>query len=95
MCAGECFPEREWLAEVMKGVALFSAASAPIAVEFFCGGVLGVLVRMVQRWVAARPLDELVGTVAMFTRGLVGVLDAFGLAVPQARARSLHPAAQE
>ena len=89
-CAGEYSTDWEWVVIVLRGVAMVSDVSAPLAVELFCGGVLGMLLRVAQRWVAAQPrglLDLIL--VAMLREGLSSVLEAFCRAVPQAR-----PAAQ-
>ena len=90
VCAGEYLPDWEWLVLVMRGVAMVGAASAPLAVKLFCGGALGMLLRMAQRWVAAQPRGQLdLILVAMLRDGLSFALEAFCTAVPQAR-----PAAQ-
>ena len=70
----------------MRGVASLCTASAPLAVELFCRGTLGVLMRVVQRWVRAQPRGRWRGTIELIKNGLVHLTSALGVAVPQARA---------
>ena len=87
--AGEWPDDPEWLAETGCALAILSAASAPLTVELFAGGVLSALLRMAQRWVAAQPRGRHAGAVAVLEEeGLVCVVEAFGFTVPQARAHS-------
>ena len=84
--AGEWPDDPEWLAETVCALAILSAASAPLTVELFAGGVLSALLRMAQRWVAAQPRGRHAGAVAALEDGPVHAVRAFGLTVPQARA---------
>ena len=93
-CTGEYSPEWEWLVSVMRSVARMSAVSAPLAVELFCSGVLGMLLHVAQRWVAALPHGHQDIVVSEFIDALSFVFGTFSLAVPQARAHLLRPAAQ-
>ena len=86
ICAGVLPAESEWLAGTMHGVTSLCAAYVPLAVELFCQGVLGALVRIAQRWAWAQPHGRPDGIVALFKDGLVHVVTAFGVAVTQARA---------
>ena len=93
-CAGQYPDGWEPLGKVMRGVASLCTASVPLAVELFCRGTLGVLVRIVQRWVRAQPRGRWRGTISLVENGLVRVTYAFGVAVPQARAHLVpRPAA--
>ena len=67
-------------------MAVLSAMYAPLAVELFSSGVLSALLRVAQRWVAAQPRGRQDGAVTVLKKGLVNVVYAFGLTVPQARA---------
>ena len=79
---------------VARGLARLSAAYAPLTVELFCAGFLGVLLRVAQRWVAAQLHADAKLDVATFADDLAVVFKEFGRAVPQVRARLFNPAAQ-
>ena len=85
-CAGEYPAEVEWPVSLMCPVSRLCAASTPLAVELFCGGALGMLLRIAQRWVAAQPRGARDGSLAMFRDGLVFPMNAFGRVVWEARA---------
>ena len=71
-------------------------AYAPLAIELFCGGALGLWLQLAQRLVASKPPAEQEHiAVRLLTEGLVPMVQAFGLVVPQARAHcSPAPAVQ-
>ena len=52
--AGAFLPETEWWVGLMRAVERLCNASAPLAVEMFCGGALGAALRVAQRLVAAQ-----------------------------------------
>ena len=86
-------PDQGWLVETARAMAVLSAMYAPLAVELFSSGVLSALLRVAQRWVAAQPRRRQDGAVTVLKHGLVNVVYAFGLTVPQARARVCLPRA--
>lgn len=86
MRAGEYPADCDWLAGTMRAVGSLCDTSVHVAVEFFCQGVLGGLVRVAQRWAWAQPHGRQDGIVGLFKDYLVHMMTAFGDAVPQARA---------
>ena len=96
MFAGQ--PSEEALLLVMEAVARLSLSSRALAVELFCDGVLGMLLSAAQRLLAAQPHADREDAATRILHGLPGdaegrgvahLLDAFGAAVPQARAHLL------
>ena len=87
MRAGEYLAGKSMLPQMMDVVRRLAWSSAPLAVELFCGGVLGALVREARRASSVQPTAKLEGEVAgcAFAQGLPRVVSAFGRAVPQAR----------
>ena len=86
-------PDVDELIVVAHTVMHLSGASGylPLTVELFCGGVLGSLLRVAQRLVAAQPHAEQEEKIAeyLFHECLTSVVKSFGVAVPQARAHAL------
>lgn len=96
MRAGDELSDQAVLPGVVLALKRLCCASAPLAVELFCDGVLGLLLRIAQRLVAAKLQRE--GEAAA-ERALCEcaalLLEAFSAAVPQARAHALPaPAVQ-
>ena len=88
--AGRSLPQIPWLLAVAKAFTSLGGAYAPLAVELFCGGALGLWLRLAQRLVASKPPAEREDIAArLLTDGLVPMVQAFGLVVPQARAHPL------
>lgn len=83
-------PQKDWLLAVARALArLCDYAYAPLAIELFCGKALGAWLRLAQRLLAALPLAGREQLAARLVKdGLVPMVQAFGLVVPQARARS-------
>ena len=82
-------PDMDKLPVVVQALMQLCGAGAyiPLVVELFCGGVLGALLRIAQRVVAAQPHAEQENIAEyLFREGLISAVDAFGAAVPQARA---------
>ena len=87
-------PQVDRLLAVARALTRLCAyAYAPLAIELFCGRALGAWLRLAQRLLAAQPLAGRVHLAQRLLKdGLVPMVQAFGLVVPQARARSpLHP----
>ena len=74
---------------LMRPVSRLCGASTPLAVELFCGGALGMLLRIAQRWVAAQPRGARDGSLAMFRDGLIFPITAFARVGAEARTRTL------
>lgn len=95
MCAGDFLPDVDKLLLVVRAVMQLCGADAyiPLVVELFCGGVLGALLHLAQRVVAAQPHAEQEEKIAeyLFHECLISAVEAFGVAVPQARAHPLPP----
>ena len=87
--AGEYPAEVEWPVSLMRPVSHLCGASTPLAVELFCGGALGMLLRIAQRWLAAQPRGARDGSLAMVRDGLIFLITAFGRVVPEARTCTL------
>ena len=83
-------PQRDWLLAVAGALAQLCAyAYAPLAIELFCGGALGAWLRLAQRIVPSQaPADRRQTAAGLLTYGLVPMVQAFGLVVPQARVHS-------
>ena len=91
-CAGGFLPEPLWLMVVADALTALCGGSAALAADLFCGGVLGGVMRVAQRLVAAQPgagrdplARRLVRDEAEDRDDLGFVVEAFGRAVPQAR----------
>ena len=70
-------------------------ANTALTVELFAGGALGALLRIAQQLLGSQPEDqEEAFTKQLSCPGLLSVMEAFGLAVPQARACTLVLATQ-
>ena len=81
-----CYPSTHVRASLEK-------KATRLTVELFCGGALGSLLRVVQRVVAAHPHAHQEGLAdVLLHEGLNHVVEAFGVAVPQARATPLASA---
>lgn len=94
MAAG-ALPDVDTLVEVCRAVVLLCNASKALAVQCFCDGVLGGLLRVARWLVDAQPHADWVrqGSAGrLFRGGLVDTVEAFSRAVPQTRAHPL-PAA--
>ena len=96
--AGEHEISEEALLNVTEDVACLALSSRSLAVDLFCDGVLGMLLRAAQRLLAAQPHADRENAAIRIMhgrpgdaegRGVAHLLDAFGAAVPQARARLL------
>ena len=86
-CAGECMPQTELLLAVASALTRLCGAYPPTAAELFCEGALGGWVRLAQRRVAKQPLADREGLAALLLKDGQRMVEAFGLAVPQARGR--------
>ena len=85
--AGDSLPSRDAFVCVLDAVRQLCDASATMAVDLFCRGVLGKVLRAAQPVVTTQPsAAEGEKTAAvLFLKGLEEVVAAFGRAVPQAR----------
>ena len=92
-CAGGFQPDTTTVLVAMTATACLCGAGGPVSalkVEVYCTGGLGCMLRAARRAVAAQPHAGREEAVARLLKdGLVCVMDAFALAVPQARAPSL------
>ena len=91
-----CLPNMDKLLEMFEAVNRLCNISKAVAVDLFCGGVLGALLLLARRLVSTRPhAGRVRHTYAahLFKVGLVDAVEAFGLAVPQARVQRLPAAA--
>ena len=97
--ADEHLPGRDvgFLQGLMTAVACLCGISAPLTVEVFCGGALGALLRVALWLAAAQPHAQAKERVAeqLLREGLASAVDAFSLAVPQARAHPLPAPARQ
>ena len=86
-CAGEYVPDRAWLLGVVQAVMRYCEASTALAVDLFCDGALGSLLRIAHRVVAALPHAARYGFAQQAVVDfLAPLVKAFALAVHQARA---------
>ena len=86
----------EKVLDVMAAVNRLCGASVPLTVELFCGGVLCALLHIAQRLLATQSHASEKERLAeqLFSKGLTSVVEAFGVAVPQARAHPLVSASR-
>lgn len=87
--AGEHLPDVDTMQRVMLAITSLCNASEVLAVELFCGGVLGGVLGIAQRLVVAQPgADQESFAADMFLKDIMPMVRACGHAVPQARAHS-------
>ena len=88
--AGEHRLDADTMQRVVLAITNLCNASGVLAVELFCGGVLGCVLGIAQRLAAAQPhAHQESFTDDMIRRDLLPMLQACGRTVPQARAHSL------
>ena len=86
--AGSRLLGTEKVVSLIGTIPRYCGLSAPLTVELFCGGVLGALLRVAQRVVAAQANATQEEKIAehLLCVGLAAAVEAVGSAVPQARA---------
>ena len=90
-CAGEYPADMSWAVAITRTVAQFCSAYWPLAVELFCSGALGALLRIARRWVAGQPTGPQDKSLEMFKHGLGYAVMAFAILGPEARAHGVLP----
>ena len=88
--AGEHLIDVGTMQRAMLAITSLCNASEVLAVELFCGGVLGCSLGLAQQLVVAQPhADQESFAADMFLKDIMPMVRACGRAVPQARAQSL------